>query len=128
VPHLWAAAFAAAGDVKPAIESNRLFTANVELVPMLWAGRPEDDSSRKAERRRLSLCGGMCQLKPGEEMEFWQARAAPRRRIDCEPAISPSGAVTGSKSRKRTRRAVSVLPRSRVTPGSGAYLAGRIRL
>jgi hypothetical protein len=41
-PGLWAAAFAAGGSPKPAIETNRLFGANAQLVPMLWVTAPAD--------------------------------------------------------------------------------------
>ena len=36
LPDLWAAAVALGGSPKPAIDTNRLFTANFTLVPVLW--------------------------------------------------------------------------------------------
>ncbi|MBI4874972.1 MAG: hypothetical protein HY822_10110 [Acidobacteria bacterium] len=128
VPHLWAAAFAALGDPRPAIDSNRLFTANAELVPLLWAGRPEDE----AVRVRLHAAGypfewrEAAQLKPGEETQFLAAHA--RRphppRIDCETGSLAFGRCYWLEIVKADpARRNDVLTRSRVTPGSGASLA-----
>lgn len=127
VPHLWAAAFAALGDVKPAIDSNRLFTANAGLVPLVWAGRPEDE----LRREKLRAAGypfewrNAAELKPGEELEFLagHAAAAHPSRIDCETGNLAFGRCYWIQiTRADAARRNDVLPPSRVAPGSGAYL------
>lgn len=128
VPHLWAAAFAALGDPKPAIDTNRLFAANTALVPLLWAGRPEDEPVR----RKLEAAGypfewrDANQLKAGEEAAFLAANA--RRsyppQVDCETGSLSFGRCFWIEITKADPgRRNDVLTRSRVAPGSGAYLA-----
>jgi hypothetical protein len=97
VPHLWAAAFAAGGDPAPAIDSNRLFTANAELVPLLWAGRPDDQPARE----KLRLAGypfewrDAAQLPAGEEANYLAGRARPANppRIEMAEAQSKRGSA-----------------------------------
>jgi hypothetical protein len=128
VPHLWAAAFAAAGDPKPAIDSNRLFAASAEAVPLLWAGRGEDELVR--ERLRVARYPlewrEAAGLKPGEEMDWLAGHSRPAYppRIDCE-----TGSLTFARcwwleiTKPDPARRNDVLAYSRVTPGSGASLA-----
>ena len=128
VPHLWAAAFAALGDPKPAIESNRLFAANAELVPLLWAGRPEDQSRRE----KLRTSGYPLEwrdadkLTTGDESTFLAAHVRPVNpaHIDCETGSLAFGRCYWLEITKPDlARRNDVLTYSRVTPGSGAYLA-----
>lgn len=42
-PDLWAAAVALGGSPRPAIQSDRFFTANFQNVPVLWIGSGPDD-------------------------------------------------------------------------------------
>jgi hypothetical protein len=128
VPHLWAAAFAANGDPGPAIDSNRLFTANAELVPLLWAGRPDDELARE----KLRLAGypfqwrDAARLQPGEEANYLASRARPANppRIDCETGnLAFARCYWLEIARPDPARRNDVLTRSRVTPGSGAFLA-----
>ena len=44
-PDLWAAALAIGGDSREAIETNRLFAANLSMTPLLWVANP--DPARK---------------------------------------------------------------------------------
>jgi len=128
VPHLWAAAFAALGDPTPAIDSNRLFTANAELVPLLWAGRPDDELVRE----KLRLAGypfewrDAAQIKSGEEASYLASRARPANppRIDCETGnLAFARCYWLEITKPDPARRNDVLARSRVTPGSGAFLA-----
>lgn len=128
VPHLWAASFAALGDPKPAIDSNRLFSANVELVPLLWAGRPEDELGREKLRAAHYPFGwrDAAGFKAGEEVEFLAGHARPTNppRIDCETGNLAFGRCYWLEITKADpARRNDVLPYSRVTPGSGASLA-----
>ncbi len=41
MPHLWAGAVAIQGDPVAAVDTNRLFAANVALIPFLWAAPAE---------------------------------------------------------------------------------------
>jgi hypothetical protein len=45
VPDLWAAAIAVNGSPQPAVDSDRLFTANFTLVPVLWVSAGADDQA-----------------------------------------------------------------------------------
>jgi hypothetical protein len=54
VPDLWAAAIAIEGSPLAAIDSDRLFTANFALVPLLWASK---DASGEALAARLKSAG-----------------------------------------------------------------------
>ncbi len=128
VPHLWAAALTALGDPKPAIDTNRLFAANAQLVPMLWAGRKDDEPVRQ----KLDAAGypfewrDANQLKAGEETQFLaaNARSAHPPQIDCETGNLAFGRCYWLEITKADpARRNDVLTRSRVTPGSGAYLA-----
>lgn len=127
VPHLWAAAFAALGDPKPAIDSNRLFAANPGLVPLLWAARPED----ALIRQKLQAADypfewrDANQLKAGEETAFLAANARPAHpaQIDCETGnLGFARCYWLEITKPDPARRNDVLRPSRVTPGSGAYL------
>jgi hypothetical protein len=52
-PHLWAAAAALNGDVKPAVNSDRLFAANVQNVPLLWIVSAEERAAIEPTRQKL---------------------------------------------------------------------------
>jgi hypothetical protein len=128
VPHLWAAVFAADGDPKPAIDSHRLFAANAELVPLLWAGRPEDELIRE----KLRLSGYPLEwreaatLKPGEELDWLASHRRPAYppRIDCETGnLAFARCWWLEITRPDPARRNDVLGYSRVAPGSGASLA-----
>jgi len=45
VPDLWAAAIAVGGSPQPAIDSDRIFTANFALVPVLWLTASNEDEA-----------------------------------------------------------------------------------
>lgn len=127
MPHLWAAAAALGGSPKAAIDSNRLFAANVQLVPMLWATAADDGSSQ-----RLRAAGYPVVVRPQSEtglagiFDFLE----PHRR---DPAPETVDCETGSLAFLRcywveiTKVDPSLrndaVPVTRVPPGSGASLA-----
>ncbi|MGA2325108.1 MAG: hypothetical protein ABSH05_02370 [Bryobacteraceae bacterium] len=129
-PDLWAAALALGGNPKPAIDSNRLFGANSQLVPVLWITRPEDRVL--LEPWRAKLLAAEFNLEPHspamtvEQAFQWLAsheRQAFPAKVDCE---------TGNRTFARcywvemTKFDVAqrndALSSTRVAPGSGAAL------
>jgi hypothetical protein len=57
VPDLWAAAVAAGGSARAAIDSNRLFAANTTNLPILWlfADKQEEPLGKKLQSAGLNL-------------------------------------------------------------------------
>jgi len=57
VPDLWAAAVAAGGSPRAAIDSNRLFAANTGGLPVLWlyANKDDEDLARKLKSAGFNL-------------------------------------------------------------------------
>ena len=128
LPGLWTAALAIGGNVRPAVNSNRLFGANTQLIPLLWyTDTPSDDPSR----RRLAAAEFNLEVRPAQGATAEQALdwLATHRRdlypasVDCETG-SPAFPrcywleITGFDPRKRN----DVLGTTRVNPGSGATL------
>jgi len=56
-PYLWSAALAIGGDPKLAIDTDRLFAANTNLVPVAWAVSPQEKEAFVAPYQKL-LTGG----------------------------------------------------------------------
>src|SRR5689334_12369433 len=55
VPDLWAAAIAIEGSLQPAIDTNRIFTANFTLVPVLWTSSVDSDEALAAKLKEAGL-------------------------------------------------------------------------
>ena len=127
VPDLWAAGLALGGSPKPAVDTNRLFTANFTNAPVLWVGEAGD----QALAEKLKSAGLNLEWRPGTgitngEVFEWLAR---RRReefpaaIDCEtnsPAFARCYWIRMAKCDACERN--DVLPSTRVAGGSGAAL------
>ena len=120
IPHLWAAAVAVEGNPRRAIETNRLFSANLQMTPVLWIIQPDP------ERRRIP---GIAETSDASAENLVRFLSKFRRvrfplKVDYE---------TGSLNFLRCywleivkpdpARRNDALPVSRVPPGSGAYLA-----
>ena len=127
MPHLWAAAAALGGSPKAAIDSNRLFAANVRLVPMLWTREADDGSAD-----RLRAAGYPVTVRTQSEAGLAGAFdfLAPHRRdpepetVDCETgslAFLRCYWVEITKVDPALRN--DAVPVTRVPPGSGASLA-----
>lgn len=125
VPWRWAAAAALGGDARAAIDSNRLFAGNFQLVPLLWIDPPEE------ARGRLSAAGLRFEAAEGgrtvSQVLDFLAAAKPEPypyKIDCETG---SGAFPGCYWLRIVKADPSlrndVLKSGRLKPGSGAYLA-----
>ena len=49
MPDLWAAGIAIEGSPQPAIDTDRLFAANFNNAPVLWASKGEGDEALAAK-------------------------------------------------------------------------------
>jgi dienelactone hydrolase len=128
VPDLWAAAVALGGSPQPAIDSDRLFTANFTNVPVLWLSAGPQD---QALASKLKAGGMNLEWRGGEAFEVesvlgWLAghtRAEYPGAIDCE-TNSPTFArcywirMTRFDAAERN----DVLPSSRLQAASSAAL------
>ncbi len=130
-PDLWAAAVAFGGSPKPAIESNRLFVANSQLVPFLWVARP-DDKALEGPRSRLAAVGFPVTARSSGDVTADQAFAwlAEHKRdafpemVDCETGnLAFARCYWIELTRFDPTQRNDLLPVSRVSPGSGAALA-----
>lgn len=131
LPGVWAAALAGGGNPTPAIDTNRLFGANAELVPVLWAAASQDEAVLAPVRRRLHAAGFDIQFRTdavtiGSALDWLAAhRSDPfPPKVDCEtgnPEFARCYWASIAKFDPAQRN--DVLPSSRVVPGSGARLA-----
>ncbi len=128
VPHLWAAVVGLGGSARPAIESNRLFSANAALVPMLWAAPAAGDGSRERLRaaRYPVLERPLAEVRLADALDFL---ASHRRdpmppQVDCETGSLKFARcywVEIVKADPSLRN--DAVPPTRVPPGAGASLA-----
>jgi dienelactone hydrolase len=129
-PDLWAGAVAAGGSLDLAIETNRLFGAGAELVPILWAVSDTDKAKAESLRARLDAKGFDIELRGSKftmrEAFDWlasRARDPHPPRVDCEtgsPEFARCYWLRITKFDPAARN--DVLPSSRIPPGLGAYL------
>lgn len=56
-PHTWTAALAIGGSPKAAIDTDRLFSANISLLPIAWAVTPDEKAAESASFDRLVTAG-----------------------------------------------------------------------
>ena len=127
VPDLWAAGVALGGSPKPAVDTNRLFTANFSNAPVLWIGPPGD----QALADKLKSAGLNLEWRPAGGTttgDVFQWLAGHRRdespaSIDCEtnsPTFARCYWIRMSKFDPSERN--DVLPSTRLAGGSGASL------
>ncbi len=130
-PDLWAAALAAGGNPDLAIETNRLFGANAETVPILWAIQAGDQAKAELSRAKLNAKGFHIELSARQmnlpEAFDWLAahKSDPYpAKVDCETGALAFARCYWLQITKFNPSARNdVLPLSRVAPGLGAYLA-----
>jgi hypothetical protein len=92
LPDAWAAALAIGGSPQPAIDSGRLFAANFQNTPLLWAGAAEEESLAA----QLKAAGMNLEFRPAASLSIAAAvewLAAHERRdsplsIDCETNLA----------------------------------------
>jgi hypothetical protein len=120
LPDVWAAAVAIEGDPQRAIDTNRIFAANLQMLPILWVGKPDP------ARPRLPGVTQRNQATTEQAMDFLAEH--PREpwplKIDCEtgnPNFVRCFWVQITKADVTRRN--DALPVSRIAPGSGARLA-----
>ncbi len=130
-PDLWAAAIAAGGNAEPAIETNRLFGAGAQLVPILWAVSDEERAQAEAARARMASHGfdieiAAQQLSIPNALDWLAGRKSDPypAKVDCETGSAEFTRCYWLHIAKFDPAARNdVLPPSRVKPGAGAYLA-----
>jgi|YelNatPaOPRAMG01_1025707.scaffolds.fasta_scaffold01705_15 hypothetical protein len=119
-PDLWGAALAIEGNPRRAIETNRLFSANLSMTPVLWAAHPDP------HRRKIPGVMERAEITTEEAVAFLASRRrlAYPLRVDYEtgnPNFLRCFWIEIAKPDPARRN--DALPVSRVQPGSGAYLA-----
>jgi hypothetical protein len=91
VPDLWAAGLAIEGSPQPAVDTDRLFTANFTNVPVLWASKTSTDEALAAKLKSDGLnlewraSGGLSPAAAFEWLGRHKRDAFPAE-IDCETA------------------------------------------
>jgi len=130
IPDLWAAAVAAGGSPRAAIDSNRLFAANTANLPVLWlfADKDEEPLGKKLQSAGFNLeWREPAAAKPSEIFDWLAAhqRNPFPAAADCEtgsPLFTHCYWVEVTKFDPAERN--DVLDSTRVQPlGSGAVLA-----
>lgn len=119
-PDLWAAALAIEGNPRRAIETNRLFSANLSMTPVLWVAHPDP------HRQKIPGVMERAEVTAGEAVAFLASRKRLPYpvRVDFEtgnPNFLRCFWIEIAKPDPARRN--DALPVSRVQPGSGAYLA-----
>jgi predicted esterase len=129
VPDLWAAALALGGSPQPAIDTDRLFTANFTNVPVLWisAGPPDEALAGKLKAAGMNLewknGSGNIEVQILLDWLAGHTREEHPGSIDCEtnsPTFARCYWIRMSKFDMAERN--DVLPSSRVQPNPGAAL------
>ena len=128
MPDRWAAGLALGGSPQPAIDSNRIFTANFTQTPVLWVGAASDDAALAAKLKTAGLnlefrAASAISIAAAFEWLGAHRRAAFPASVDCE-TNSPSFArcwwlqMTNFDAAERN----DVLPLSVIPGSTGAML------
>ena len=128
VPDLWAAGVALGGSPQPAIDSDRIFTANFTNVPVLWIGADSGDEALANQLKSENLNLEWRSAAGATNTTIFEWLAKHRRdefpiEIDCEtnsPTFASCYWIQMTKFDVNERN--DVLPSSRLRPGSGAAL------
>ena len=126
LPDRFAAGLAIQGNPAPAINTNRLFGANTQAVPVLWIQPPP---GTELARQKLAAAQYNVQVRDNltdAQILDWlagQRRDAFPSTIDCETGNPDFGRCYWIEMTKfDPRRRNDALPSTRVHPGSGASL------
>lgn len=120
VPHLWGAAVAVEGNPRRAIETNRLFSANLQMTQVLWMVSPDP------ERRKIPGVTETADISAENLVRFLsKARRAPfPLKVDYETgSLNFLRCFWVEIAKPDPLRRNDALPVTRVAPGSGAYLS-----
>jgi len=131
MPDVWRAVLAISGNPKIAIDTNPLYAANTQLVPLLWTVPAAAQADMDPLRHRLTRAGYNFEMRAGDGFTLGQALdwlASKQRdpvpyKIDCETGSPAFPRCYWAEVTKfdPTRRNDAV-PTTRVQPGSGASL------
>ncbi len=128
VPDLWAAAITVNGSPQPAVDSDRLFTANFTLVPVLWVSAGPDDQALAAKLKTQGLniewraAGGTTNGAIFDWLSKHRRDEFPNE-IDCEtnsPTFASCYWIQMAKFDANERN--DVLPSTRLKAGASAAL------
>ncbi len=128
VPDLWSAAVMVGGSPQEAIDTGRIFTANLSHVPILWAGAAADDA---ALAEKIKAAGVKLEFLAkgsltGSELEQWlrpRTREEYPETIDCEVTALAFGHCYWTETVKFDPQERNDLLRStQLRPRSGAAL------
>jgi hypothetical protein len=127
LPDVWAAGIALGGTPKPAVDTNRLFTANFTNAPVLWIGEAGDQAlAEKLKSAGLNLEWRLANGTTNGDVFEWLAghqREEFPAAIDCEtnsPTFARCYWIRMAKFDPSERN--DVLASTRVVGGSGAAL------
>jgi hypothetical protein len=128
VPDLWAAAIGIDGSPQPAIDTGRIFAANLTNVPVLWVSRGETDQAQAAEWKKAGLnlewraAAGVNNQAVIAWLAAHRQEAFPAE-IDCEtnaPAFAHCYWIEMTKFDPQERN--DMVPTTHLASGSGASL------
>lgn len=132
LPHIWAAAVAVNGNMKPLIQSNHLFAANSRNVPLLWLLSPDTEKSATWSIERLKEAAFRVEIQAGQKLTLkqpldWfqgkQRDPAPKS-VECETGVLAfTRCYWLDMAKVDPAQKNDVLQTTRVKPGSGASLA-----
>jgi hypothetical protein len=119
LPDLWAAGVAVGGDASRAIETNKLFSANLSMVPLLWVAKPDPARRRitGVEEREQATIKDAIDFLAAKQRDPWPLK------VDYETGNTTFlrcfwlGVAKADIARRN-----DALPTSRIPPGSAAKL------
>jgi predicted esterase len=128
VPDVWAAAIAIDGSPQPAIDTNRIFTANFKHVPVLWVSNLDSDEALAAKLKTTGLnveWRSTNSVNPSAILEWLKQHRRDEfpDEIDCEtnsPSFASCYWIQMTKFDAAERN--DVLPSTALRGGSGASL------
>ena len=121
-PEMWAAALAVEGSPRAAIDTNRLFAANTQWVPVLWVSSALERPAMPGYNLEPRAAGETTLGQALEWLGSHQRDPFPAK-VDCETGNPELARCYWVEMRKLDfSRRNDVLGSSRVRPGSGAAL------
>jgi hypothetical protein len=120
IPDLWAAGVMFGGEPRAAIETNRLFSVNTSMVPLLWVS----DGTLKPPSELSSVEVRQVDLPEVFEWLAGKSRKPYPPKVDCETgSLQFARCYWAEITKLDPTMRNAVLPLTRLQPGSGAHLA-----